>query len=292
MSAAGLAVAAGGLLGAAALLYGARAAVFRAFSIPRVPLRRDPGRYGLDFRDVTIPTANDRTLGAWFVPPARAPGPCVVVMHGWGANAAMMLPLVAPIAKAGLGLVLVDARNHGRSDGDTYASMPRFAEDVDACLDWLRDQPEADGARLGLLGHSVGAAACLLAASRRDDVAAVAALATFDHPERVMRDYLRHAGLPWRPLGWLVTRYVEKVIGHRFEAIAPLTTIRRVRCPVLLLHGEDDPVISVEQARAVHARANGNARLVTAPGVDHEARGALRKVQMPLRDFLKEVLGP
>ena len=42
-------------------------------------------------------------------------------------------------------------------------------------LDWLREQPEVDGARLGIIGMSKGAEAALLVASQYPDLAAVVA---------------------------------------------------------------------------------------------------------------------
>jgi fermentation-respiration switch protein FrsA (DUF1100 family) len=39
--------------------------------------------------------------------------------------------------------------------------------------------------------------------------------------------------------------------------------------PLLLVHGEQDDVATVEQGQAMYARAPGNARLVIVPGHDH-----------------------
>jgi pimeloyl-ACP methyl ester carboxylesterase len=41
-----------------------------------------------------------------------------------------MLPIAAPLRRAGLNVLRVDARNHGGSDSDTFSSLPRFAEDL------------------------------------------------------------------------------------------------------------------------------------------------------------------
>jgi hypothetical protein len=37
-----------------------------------------------------------------------------------------------------------------------------------------------------------------------------------------------------------VIRYVEWVIGYRFEANAPVNTVSRIACPVLLVRGRDE----------------------------------------------------
>ena len=80
-------------------------------------------------------------------------------------NAALMLPLARPLHEAGYATLFVDARCHGASDDDSFASLPRFAEDLGAAVDWLRGRPEVAAGRVGVIGHSVGAGAALLLAS-------------------------------------------------------------------------------------------------------------------------------
>lgn len=65
--------------------------------------------------------------------------------------------------------------------------MPRFAEDLEHGLDWLLQQPDVDPRRLFLSGHSVGAAAALLVASRREGLAGVVSIAAFANPAEMMR---------------------------------------------------------------------------------------------------------
>lgn len=38
-------------------------------------------------------------------------------------------------------------------------------------------------------------------------------------------------------------RIIESVIGHRFDDIAPMNTIARVKTPVLLVHDREDDVV-------------------------------------------------
>jgi dipeptidyl aminopeptidase/acylaminoacyl peptidase len=221
---------------------------------------------GLPWRAVSLPTANGKRLFGWFIPAAPA-APALVVMHGWGGNAEMMLPLAAPLHAAGYSLLLVDARCHGRSDADSFASLPRFAEDIEAALAWLAGRPEVDPARLGIIGHSVGAGAALLVAAGQPTLRAVVSLAAFAHPAAMMRRWLAAKRIPYWPLGAYVLGYVQRVIGHRFDDIAPCNTIARVRCPVLLIHGLEDSTVPVGEARQIHAGRAGDAvELLLVPG--------------------------
>jgi pimeloyl-ACP methyl ester carboxylesterase len=259
---------------------------------PKVVEQSTPGTMGLDYSETHISTANEKQLFAWFIP-APGPGvsPALTVLHGWGGNAETMLPLVAPLHRAGYALLLFDARSHGRSDLDTFSSMPRFAEDIEHAVGWLKCQPGVDPKRVGVVGHSVGAAAAMLAASRRDDLAAVVSIAAFAHPETVMRRLLATWRVPYIPFGWYVLRYIQHVIGYRFDDIAPLNTIGRIRCPVLLVHGTEDAIVPVEEAQALHARCNRAGRLLLVKG-SHDSYEDLERQIGDVIVFLDDAMKP
>jgi len=244
----------------------------------------------LPWRTVRLPTANGKSLFGWFIP-ADERAPALVVMHGWSGNAEMMLPLAAPLHGAGYSLLFLDARCHGGSDDDSFASLPRFAEDIEAGLAWLAVQPEVDPGALGVIGHSVGAGAALLAASRREGIRSVVSIAAFAHPAAMMRRWLRAMHIPFWPLGAYILAYVQRVIGHRFDAIAPSCSITRVACPVLLVHGLADPTVPVAEARQIHAAARpGLAELLLVPG-SHDDYGDIGERLEVLRHFLDRCFG-
>lgn len=261
----------------------------RSLRAPRIAETGSLAQHGLSGSEVRIPTQRGRLLFGWLLPGAadmRTPG--VVLLHGWGANAEMMLPLAGPLQAAGLTILLIDARNHGGSDSDSYSSMPRFAEDLDAAIDWLKTRPEVMPEQIAVIGHSVGAAAALLSASRRDNLAGVISLAAFAHPAVMMRRWLAGKNIPYTPLGWYVLRYVEHAIGHRLDDIAPVNRIARVLCPVLLVHGSDDSTVPVADAHAIHARrAHEQVKLLVLPG-EHDASEELERHSGELIAFLRE----
>lgn len=245
-------------------------AVHLGFRAPRRVERGSPADLGLPHEEVRIAAVDGKRLFAWWLPSADATAPCVVLMHGWGGNAELMLPLAQPLHAAGLNVLLPDARNHGRSAAASYSSMPRFAEDVGAAVDWLRTRTPPPDA-IVLIGHSVGAAAVLLEASRRRDIAAVISIAAFAHPEWMMRRQLARLGLP-APLVDAVLRYVEWVIGHRYDDIAPVNTIRRVGCPVLLVHGRADDTVPATDALAIRGDPGSDAvELLLIDGAGHNS---------------------
>lgn len=302
----------------AATLAGGRALVHwgirKGLAAPRVAHHTDPGALGLAFETVRIGTENGKSLHAWFIPaPGRAAvadadaatasarkeadvshalAPAVVVMHGWGGNAALMLPLARPLHEAGYATLFVDARCHGASDDDTFASLPRFAEDTERAFAWLSAREGVDPARIALLGHSVGAGAVLFAASRTPQVAAVVSVAAFSHPAAMMRRWLAAKHIPEKPIGRYILDYVQKTIGYRFDDIAPVATIARIRRPVLLVHGADDEVVPIDEAMQIYAmRGDTPVELMTLSG-DHESFADLEHHMGRLVAFLdREING-
>ncbi len=243
----------------------------------------------LPWREVRIPSANGKQLFGWFIP-AQPGAPVLLVMHGWGGNAQMMLPLAAPLHTAGYALLFLDARCHGQSDDDSFASLPRFAEDIEHGVAWLSLQSETKGVPVGLVGHSVGAGAALLAASRNPAIALVVSLAAFAHPAAMMRRWLRFKRIPYWPFGAYILAYVQKVIGFRFDDIAPLNTIRQVRCPVLLVHGLEDETVPASEAQAIYAqRSHERVTLLLIPG-SHDEYADMESHLPALCGFLAQAL--
>ena len=92
-------------------------------------------------------------------------------------------------------------------------------------------------------------------------------------PAQVMRRWLAEYRIPFWPLGWLVNRYIERVIGQRFDDVAPVSRIAHIQAPVLLVHGQDDTVVPLECAQRLQASAPHASLLVRAgrhDGFDEE----------------------
>ena len=281
------------LAGSRALLHWG---IRKGLAAPRVANDSSPAALGLKAEEVRIATANARQLHAWLIRAPQQeqerdrPQAAVVVVHGWGGNAALMLPLARPLHEAGFAALFIDTRCHGASDDDRFTSLPRFAEDAEHAFAWLAAQPGIDPQRIALLGHSVGAGAVLFAASRTPQVAAVVSVAAFSHPVAMMRRLLAAKRLPERPLGRYILDYVQKTIGHRFDDIAPLTTIARIRRPVLLVHGEDDEVVPIVEARQIYAaRGDTPVELMTIAG-NHDSFADLEGHIDQLTGFLQRAL--
>jgi len=252
------------LLAGAGVVWAFPAALKVAFRPPRREIPTTPADLDLPGDDVWLDGPNGKKLHTWFIPVSGL-APAVVVLHGWGGNSGFMLPFAVPLRQAGFHVLFVDARGHGMSERDDFSSMPRFAEDLDVAVDWLRAR--TDVRSVGVVGHSVGAAASILATSRRSDVGAVVAVASFAHPGEFMESAKPIVLLP-RPLAAVTLKTIERVIGFGFDDIAPRNRIGRVTAPLLLIHGDEDRTVPISNLHEL-TNSKPSAQVIVVQGAGH-----------------------
>lgn len=233
----------------------------RAFAPPQREVESEPADYGLDGADMWFDGTNGRRLHGWWLQ-ADGPAPLVIVLHGWGGNSADMLPIGPGLVDAGFHVLFLDARKHGLSDDEDFMSMPRFAEDLRTAIGALHHR--RDVTAIGVIGHSVGAAATIYAASLDPRIDAVVAVASFAHAAEMMR---RNFPFP-APVTWALLEVVERMIGHDYDDFAPRSRIGDVTVPVMLMHGDADAVIPLSDSLDLHDRLLGS-ELVVVPGGTH-----------------------
>jgi dienelactone hydrolase len=146
-----------------------------------------------------------------------------------------------------LATLLIDLLAPAEAAVDAQSAHLRFdigllTERLIGATDWLAQQPDTRALRIGYFGASTGAAAALVAAAARPAL-----------------------------VGAVVSR------GGRPDLAGP--ALARVQAPTLLIVGGDDvPVIEMNQAALAHLRCEK--RLVIIPGATHlfEEPGALTEV--------------
>ncbi|MEA1902768.1 MAG: alpha/beta fold hydrolase [Actinomycetota bacterium] len=240
--------------------------LLRLFAPPQRATEQTPADLGLPEQQVWLRSVNGTKLHGWYIPAAE-PGPAVVVLHGWGGNAALMLPLAPPLHAAGFHTLFLDARNHGFSEHDRFMSMPRFAEDLDVAAAWLGDHDDVTS--IGVVGHSVGAGAAILSASRDERLSAVVSVASFAHPGEMMREQMSR--LP-APLLNALLGYIQRLIGFQFDEIAPRHTITSVTAPIMLVHGDSDRVVPISSLQEL-SKARPDAETIIVEGGGHSDLG-------------------
>ena len=89
-----------------------------------------------------------------------------------------------------------------------------------------------------------------------------------------------------------VSRYPDAALGQRFADFAPLVTVARLRVPLLLIHGDADPVVPLADAQALRAVAPAGTDLLVILGTAHSAVDRFLTVAPAVTTFLQRALQP
>ncbi len=121
---------------------------------------------GRPYEQVTLTTRDGLRLGAWYVP-SQNHAAIVTFPRQWTIEQARML------VKNGYGVLLVDPRGYGDSQGDPDAYGWGSTDDIAAAVAWLRRRPDVQRRRIGGLGLSMGGEQMIEAAARNRRLKAV-----------------------------------------------------------------------------------------------------------------------
>lgn len=258
----------------------------------------DPGRYGLRYQYLAQHHENGEPLNTGlqlalphpFKP--QAPRGTVVLLHGWMMNGDSMLPWSLQLAESGYRVITIDLRNHGQSGAGPSGYGTFESDDVVDVIDTLQQRGEVVGP-LYLFGVSYGAATALFTADKLGDrVTGVVAMESFANAGEAIRSMIPHL-MSLQPTAWKAQamaaygrwRYggqdINAVIAaasQRLDLDLDTVDVTRAladtRACVLLLHGQDDAHVRVDQGRAL-AAASPRVHYIEMRGEDH--------ITLPLR---------
>jgi hypothetical protein len=227
----------------------------------RRPIAADPP---LAHRELVF-ESDGVALRGWLFP-AAADGPgrgtTVVYLHGVGDNRASGVWIAERLVRRGFDVLAYDSRAHGASGGDgcTYGFHER--RDLSRALD------AAGARRVVALGVSLGGAVALQAAPDEPRVAAVVAVAAFSDLEAIARDRAPAFASDGQIRAALAI--AEREGRFRVAEVSQLAAARRLRVPVLLVHGEEDRETRPIHSRRILEALGGRGRLRLVAGTGHD----------------------
>lgn len=228
---------------------------------------RTPADVGLVGEPFALPT-EDGAVRGWVL---RATGagarPLIVVAHGWNSNAGDMLLWAAPLVTTGFDAIVYDTLGHGESDPSEFTSIRHFRRDLVTVATYARSVA-APSAEIVLLGHSLGGAAAILAASDGVRPLAVIVAGAPTDAVSITREWLDAKGLPGGLLTRLMMPFWRQIVRAPLATLRPVERIATLHVPVLILHGDADRHVRVHHAERL-AAANPRARFERFPGGDH-----------------------
>ncbi|MGZ0784336.1 alpha/beta hydrolase [Pseudomonas saponiphila] len=219
---------------------------------PEPGLPFTPERAKLQYRDVTLTSADGLKLHGWWLPakPGVVVKGTVLHLHGNGGNLAWHLGGSWWLPEQGYQVLLLDYRGYGVSEG--APSLPAIYQDVDAAFKWLDQAPETQGKPLIVLGQSLGGALAIHYLVAHPERQAQLKALVLDGVPASYRDVGRYAlstsWLTWPlqvPLSWLVP-----------DADSAINSLPRLTgVPKLIYHSIDDPIVPLSNGIRVYQAA-------------------------------------
>jgi len=225
---------------------------------PRIAIPLRPDEFRLAVEEVTITAGDGVKLAAWLA--ARPGAPALVLLHGYPAEKADVLPIAAALAPR-FTVLLLDQRYFGASGGRATTIGFRERGDLRHAIDYLAARGFGE---VGVFGLSLGGAVALLAAAEDDRIRAVAAYAPFADLRSLGYELYGWLGMLKYPFVALLRGWSLLFFGHDITAVSPERAAARLSIPVLLVASRTDeqiPFAHAERLRRALAR-NPRAELV------------------------------
>ncbi|MHC4249601.1 MAG: alpha/beta hydrolase family protein [Planctomycetota bacterium] len=220
--------------------------------------REGAGLSGVPVEWVDIPFEGT-TLPALHVPAADECGPSAAVIHFanlGGHKEVIHLVHAAGLRGRGIAGLFVDLPGAG---GALLLRRLALRHDMEvaasACLSYLRSRGDVDADRVAVAGCGIGGHFAIRSAALVPGIAAAAVLAmVWDVDQWVQHSFCKQADtFSCHQFPWIIGAHdprdiLERLSHYKLDSIAD-----RVTCPVLLVHGEDDPAMPVAMAKRAHA---------------------------------------
>lgn len=182
------------------------------------------------------------------------------------------IALATALEKAGFNALRLSFAGNGKSDGKFEdCTITKEVKDLKAIVDAAEEEGYH---RICYIGHSMGAAVGVLATAKDERIELLVSLAPMVHTkaflEREFADQKPGKGCMWEmkecPLSQAFVDDLTKINNV-------LSKTEKIEVPWLIVHGDADDVVPVEEGQEIYANAYEPKELVILPGVDHVFSG-------------------
>ena len=247
----------------------------KSLSLGEPPLER----VQIPFEDLSLP-------GYFRVPKTEGRHPCVVFIEGTDSTKEESYYMGNEFLRRGMATFAFD----GPGQGETWYFMKMrsdYENATQAVIEYLTARPEVDATKIGVLGRSFGGHLAPRSAAADSRIKACVSLGgyfdtTFYRWEEPLRRYR------FQFICGTKTLDETKAVAERFTLSG---RAERIRCPVLVVHGERDRTVPREQAEKIVQGCKGGATFHSVPGGNHVCHNMHRYVYALASDWMAARLG-
>ncbi|OPX23173.1 MAG: hypothetical protein B1H03_02480 [Planctomycetales bacterium 4484_113] len=235
----------GGLIVAARLFEGS----FIYFPTRHPSGRWDTSAFGIEPQDVWLTTSDGVRIHGWFLGGEDEPI-TLLYFHGNGGNITDRIEKLTLLRNLRASVFIIDYRGYGRSEG--RPNEKGLYRDADAAYEYLTKERGTNAGSIVVYGASLGGAVAVDIASRKP-VGGVILESTFTSA---------------RAMALKVLPVIPPALYLR-TGFDSLEKIRKVRTPLLMIHGSDDTTVPTAMGRELFAAANEPKRFVEIAHAQH-----------------------
>ena len=250
--------------------------------IPRNPVPDTPD-WGRTI-DTKIPSIDGGFLEVWRIEPDGPSRGAVIFAHGWGRNRGRMVSRARLFGQWGFTTVIHSARDHGHSSPRRFMNAAKFAEDIEAVLNWVQEP-------VALYGHSAGAGGAIMAAAENQDKIKLLFLeACYAHTQEGLLSLYKWFNPFFGTLfGPMIIFWLNLFYGNKLETVSPARLAPALKMPVMLVHGEKDRRFPLAFAMTLRdSFSTGQADLYVAEGAGHSESSQTPGYPDAVRSFLEQ----
>lgn len=241
--------------------------VLTGVRLPRPTNYQTPQNVGLRFETHQIAFPDGERLEAWFVPSQVSRG-VVILFPPYGTSKQTLLAPSKIFHDLGYDALLVDFRGVGGSSGSDTTLGVREAKDVAQAVAYVQ-QTWADRPII-LYGASMGAVAVMRAIAE-EGIAPTAVIleSPFDRLLSTVRHRFEAMGIPSFPGAELIVWWGGWQQGIDGFAHNPVEYAKEIKCPVLLMYGEYDKRVTLQEVKSILDTLPGRKQLVVFSAFGH-----------------------
>jgi dipeptidyl aminopeptidase/acylaminoacyl peptidase len=257
----------------AALYAVACVTIYHRLFVPPKPFFLDdfaftPWEFQADYEEIELTTADGITFGAWFF---RQPGSpqTIVISGGHKGQRQGVLGVAIALWRKGFNVLVYSYRGMPGSDRAPITMGIREVNELQATIAFARRRIK--GARIGLLGYSMGAVVSLLGAAGEPSVEALVLDSPFSDLRRLLNESVRRVvWLPGAPFTALVSLWFRWRVGCRMSESSPIQVLSGLEPrPLFFIHGGDDEVTPVSHSRRLYDAYRGAREIWIVQGAPH-----------------------
>ena len=145
-----------------------------------------PEDFNLDYEDAVFESTDGLKLSGWFIPHNKSKD-AIIVMHGYPANKADLLPVALFLNKK-YDVFLFDFRSFGQSEGKYTTAGFKEVKDLEGAIGFLKQEKKIRN--IGAFGFSLGGAVALM--SKNNEIKAIVADSSYASLDRMVEALYRN----------------------------------------------------------------------------------------------------